>query len=217
MLKRAHLGPLQRLARSASPVQTNVTKPPAKFRPASGQLPDAGTLIRHSHDEQLTGHALARVYGTSAASLYRALEGAGRSREELWTRPPAKRTTYLETPEWAALVRDYVAGDAPLALADRYGVPQQTIARRLDTDSSIQVRDRAAGVALRTRQAAEADAVRYRLRTGALANAAADLGVTPAALHAALDAHGLLLHDLPEPDVSKRTPVTPCSDPGDAG
>jgi hypothetical protein len=58
-------------------------------------------------------------------------------------------------------------------------------------------RDTGEARALLAEQNREAIEVRYRLRTGALEAAAADLDISPATLQAVLDAHGLLLHDLP--------------------
>ncbi|MFZ3491860.1 hypothetical protein ACODT5_01220 [Streptomyces sp. 5.8] len=189
--------PYRQLARSARRIETDTTTPDVMRRPATGMLPDAAALIRRSHEEHLTGAELARAYETSARTLYAALAEAGQGREDLWAPPKAPRKAHRKTsPDWAALQRDYEAGDAPLLLADRYGIRQQVIDRNLKAVDGLHVRTREEAVALRSQQREAADEVRYRMRTGALEVAAAELGLEAATLRAVLSAHGLLLHDL---------------------
>lgn len=188
--------PYRSLARTARRIEADTVRAPESRRPATGQLPDAEALIRHSHEEHLTGAELARAYETNARTVYAALAAAGRSREELWTPPKAPRRTHRNSsPDWEALQRDYEAGDAPLLLAERYGIVQQAIDRNLKAVEGLHVRAREEAVTLRSRQRAAADEVRHKLRTGALVAAAAELGVPRSELRAVLDAHGLLLHD----------------------
>ncbi|MEV8336668.1 hypothetical protein, partial [Streptomyces niveus] len=73
---------------------------------------------------------------------------------------------------------------------------QQVIQRNCKAIDGLHVRDREESVDLRSRQRAEADEARYRLRTGALEKAAAALGADPGRLRTVLEEHGLLLHDL---------------------
>lgn len=187
--------PYRRLARTGHRIETNTTAPSPTLRGAV-VLPDAQTLIRRSHEEHLTGAELARVYETHARTVYTVLEAAGHTREELWTPPKARRAPHRGDADWGDLQRDYEAGDAPLTLTERYGVPQQSIDRNLKAVDGLHVRSREEAVTLRSQQRAAADEVRYRLRTGALEGAAAELGVEAAELRRILDAHGLLLHDL---------------------
>ncbi|MFD6967166.1 hypothetical protein [Streptomyces sp. NPDC059949] len=188
--------PYRHLARSGRRIETDTTAAPEMRLPATGRLPDAATLIRRSHEEQLTGAELARAYETSGRTLYAALAEAGHSREDLWAPPKAPRKARRNTsPDWAALQRDYEAGDAPLLLADRYGIRQQVIDRNLKAVDGLHVRTREEAVALRSQQREAADEVRYRMRTGALDTAAAELGLETATLRAVLSACGLLLHD----------------------
>src|SRR5688572_20941482 len=120
--------PYRHLARTVHRIEADTTAAPSKLRAATGRLPDSETLIRRSHDEHLTGAELARAYETNARTVYALLENAGRSREELWApprpQPKARRTPHRDDPQWEDLQRDYEAGDAPLVLTERYGVPQ---------------------------------------------------------------------------------------------
>lgn len=189
--------PYQDLARSARRIETGTAASPQLRRAATSKLPDAEALIRRSHDEHLTGPELAQVYETSARTVYTVLEREGCSREDLWAPPKALRQAHRRvSPDWPALQRDYEAGDAPLVLTERYGIPQQAIDRNLKAVDGLTVRSREEAVSLRSRQRAAADEVRYQLRTGALSTAAAELGVETEQLRAALSNHGLLLHDL---------------------
>lgn len=108
--------------------------------------------------------------------------------------PPAKPPRAHPAQVWDDVERDYLAGDRPLTLDQRYGIAQQSIDRKL-RERGVTVRSRAEATTLRSRQADDADAVRYRLRTGALDRAAADLGITPDTLRACLERHGLILPD----------------------
>lgn len=193
--------PYRHLARTARRVESNAMAKPAGRSPATGRLPDAQALIRRSHDEHLTGAELARVYETSARTVYRVLTEAGYDRTHLWTPPlpePSKhrRTPHRDDPQWTDLQRDYEAGDAPLVLAERYRIVQQAIDRNLKAVDGLHVRNREEAVELRSRQRTAADLVRYQLRSGALEEAAADLGVDAGLLRSTLESHGLLLHDL---------------------
>lgn len=120
------------------------------------------------------------------------------------TGPRDTRSGPTNTPEtWELILRDYRAGDSPVVLERRYGMAQATIARRtsgLAKQEGFPHRDGRAAEHLRSVQLRAADEVRYRLRTGALEAAAANLGLHPATLRAVLNAHGLLLHDLPTTD-----------------
>lgn len=188
--------PYRHLARTATRIETDAPDPEVR-RSATDKLPDAEALVSRSHSEQLTGAELARLYETSARTVYAVLEAAGHSREELWTPPKAKRAPKRDTSaHWTLLQRDYVAGDPPLVLAERYGIAQQVIDRNLKAIEGLPVRNKQEAGELRARQRAEADLVRYRLRTGALEDTALDLGVDAGHLRAVLEAQGLLLHDL---------------------
>lgn len=113
------------------------------------------------------------------------------------TIPHDRRPGATNTPEtWALIRRDYCAGDPPKLLERRYGINQATIYHRLSSELGSLHRPGREASALRRRQAEEADEVRYRLRTGVLDAVAAELGVDSNRLHAVLEAHGLLLHDM---------------------
>lgn len=117
-----------------------------------------------------------------------------------------RRPGPANTPEtWALILRDYTAGDSPNTLERRYGMNQATIYQRTSRTLGPLHRTGRAATELRRQQTEQADEVRYRLRTGALDAAAANLGLHPATLRAVLNAHGLLLHDLPaSPDTQER-------------
>lgn len=183
---------LRQVARTATHVQADRARPPAPV--GVDKLPDAETLIHVSHTERLDASALAGDYGTKVQYVDEVLAAAGKDRSALWSAPGRKR--HRGSQEWADLVRDYTAGDPPLLLADRYGIGQAAIARNLAADPSVTVRDRQEAGALRSAQIAEADQIRYRLRTGTLDAAAADLGIDSATLRAVLESHGLLPRDV---------------------
>lgn len=208
-------GGLRRLAKTARPLQEGTTAAPQRYRPAGGVPPDADTLIRKSHEEQITIGSLSRIYQTTPAAVRAVLAAAGRSREELWRPPrgsyrPAPRTL----PDWDDMVRDYQDGDSAAVVAARYGVITSALHLDLRNSDDVRVRDRIEAQALLAQQRAEADEVRYRLRTGALEEAARDLGVLPGDLFTVLEAHGVILHGLTEA-AKERCPVTETCPPVD--
>ncbi|PPS89410.1 hypothetical protein [Streptomyces sp. MH60] len=189
---------LHRLAKGARALGS--TAAPERYRQATGRLPDADAIIRCSREEQLSVSVLARVYETSVHAVYAVLDAAGRSREELWRRPvqeSGRRPAPPTLPEWPDAVRDYEAGDSPGVIAARYGMTTHAVNNSVKDAVGGAWREAAEARALTTEQNREATEVRYRARTGALDAAAADLGVSTDQLRAVLDAHGLLLHDLP--------------------
>lgn len=194
MARRPNPAHVRRLAKTASRMQADPPHP----RPTPvgvAKLPDADTLIHISHTEHLDIAALARNYRTRTRYVDDVLRAAGYHRDALWSQHVETRTAHRARSQWADVLRDYAAGDPPLTLAARYNIAQQTIARNLGAEG-IHVRGRTEASALRSQQLAEADRVRYQLRTGALQAAATDLGVDSDNLRAVLEAHELLLHDV---------------------
>jgi hypothetical protein len=93
------------------------------------------------------------------------------------------------------MIRDYLAGDSMYRLMQRYGTHQPTVERLLKSEG-VDIRGRTEAGEVRTQQIDAADAHRLALREGALARVAEKTGLDEATLRAALDAEGLLLHDL---------------------
>lgn len=136
--------------------------------------------------------------GNPARGAMRYLAQAGGSRVVGERGRAREARPFVPTPEtdWDAVYRDYVAGDSLSVLSARYPASRAVIARTLEQDYGVTLRDASESGEIRSHQAAEADAVRYRLRTGSLDAAADRLGVTPQELRAALEEQQLLLHDL---------------------
>lgn len=189
--------PYRHIARTAHRIETDTTASLQQDRVAVNPLADVDALIERSHTEHLTGPELARMCDTNTRTLYAALKSAGRNRNELWAPPKLPRSAKRKTfNEWDMIQRDYEAGDAPLVLADRYGLHQQVIDRNLKSVEGLYVRNREEAVELRSKQRVEADSVRYQLRIGAMEKVAERLGVETDALRSELELEGLLLHDL---------------------
>lgn len=100
-----------------------------------------------------------------------------------------------DDPRWPDAVRDYRAGDSMHSLAKRYGAYPATVRFALLSEPDIAVRDHPCAQALFAERAQMAMDVLYRLRTGALEDAAQELGVGEGRLREVLDRHGLLPHD----------------------
>ncbi|MDQ1041533.1 hypothetical protein QFZ75_008035 [Streptomyces sp. V3I8] len=109
--------------------------------------------------------------------------------------PPAVRAL-REASYWPDVVRDYAAGDSMRVLARRYGCNHMTMKHALHDDEDATVRKATEGIAVHDDRSDQASAILYRLREGALEEAAAKLGVSSALLQEVLDGQGLLPHDL---------------------
>lgn len=159
-------------------------------------------LERLHHVEGVSVRGLAKLEGCTFVTMKGLLDRLGieirlqRGTEPAAVRPEPVRP-HLSPATRAALVADYLAGDAPSAVGERYGCHLETVNRAVRA-AGHRLRDQRAALDLAEQQAAEALAARYALREGALTRVARTIGVDEQALRAALDAEGLLLHDLDE-------------------
>ncbi|WP_371590859.1 hypothetical protein [Streptomyces sp. NBC_00470] len=144
---------------------------------------------RH-HTQGHTVTKIAEAWKVTPTAMSTAMRAAG-----ITIRTDLRGVNARDTSFDELIVRDYLAGDPLLPLVDRYGMEQRAVEYALRV-SGHKPRTKTEAAALRRQQTVAADAARYALREGALARVAEKAGVDEATLRAALDAEGLLLHDL---------------------